>query len=213
MDVRQQALTQLQADVLSCHECDLLIRDASLSACAITVACPRCGAELYRVGKNSLERCLALTCAAMVLLLIANLFPIVGLNIQGHQVETTVFGAARQLWRDDMPIVASLLLLTTVLMPLVELCALSWLLFPLWHGCRPPWFIPVFRTLQLAHPWAMVEVFILGVLVSLVKLSHLAEVLPGTAIWCFGALMLLLALLSSTLDHRELWNAWEAAEA
>ena len=79
----------------ACHECDLLLREIDLSAEKGTVACPRCDAELYRVGHNSLERSLALTCAALVLLVIANTFPIVGLNIQGHEIETTVFGAAR----------------------------------------------------------------------------------------------------------------------
>ena len=147
------------------------------------------------------------------MLVIANTFPIVGLNIQGHEIETTVFGAARQLWRDDMPGVAVLLLATTVLIPLIELCALGWLLLPLHLGYRPAGFSRVFRALQLAHPWAMVEVFILGVLVSLVKLSHLADVLPGPAIWCFGALMLVLSVLSSIVDYRELWQTWEAAEA
>ena len=58
----------------------------------------------------------------------------------------------------------------------------------------------------------MVEVFILGVLVSLVKLSHLADVLLGPAIWCFGGLMLLLAALASLLDAHTLWQAWEGAE-
>lgn len=199
--------------IISCHECDLLLHEADLSAGVGRVACPRCGAELYRVGYNALERSLALTCAALVLLVVANLFPIVGLNLQGQRVETTVFGAAHQLWLDDMPIVAMLLLTTTVLMPLVELVALGWLLFPLWLGRRPRWFVPVFRAFQLAHPWAMVEVFILGVLVSLVKLSHLAEVLPGLAIGCFGALMLVLTFLASILDQRAMWQAWELAEA
>lgn len=197
----------------ACHECDLLLRETEDSGRQGSVTCPRCGAELYRLCGDKLEPMLALTCAALVLLLLANLFPIVGLNIQGHLVETTVLGAARQLWQDNMPIVAILLFLTTVLIPLIELSALAWLLFPLNLGRRPPGFVTLFRCLQLAHPWAMVEVFILGVLVSLVKLSHLADVLPGPAIWCFGVLMLVLAGLSSMLEHRALWQAWEAAKA
>ena len=195
----------------ACPECDLLLRELTVPVGAGTVRCPRCGAVLYRVSRDALERSLALTCAALLLLLIGNLFPLVGLNIQGHHVETTVLGAARQLWRDDMPLISLVLLATTVLMPLIELGALVWLLLPLRSGRRPPGFIALFRALQLAHPWAMVEVFILGVLVSLVKLSHLADVLPGPAIWCFGALMLVLTALSSLFDSRALWQAWEAA--
>ena len=195
----------------ACHECDLLLRELAEPVSAGVVSCPRCGAVLYRVSHDALERTLALTCAALVLLLIGNLFPIVGLNIQGQHVETTVLGAVRQLWRDDMSLVALVLLATTVLMPLVELGALAWLLLPLRNGRRPPGFVVIYRALQLAQPWAMVEVFILGVLVSLVKLSHIADVLPGPAIWCFGILMLVLAALSSLFDQRALWQAWEAA--
>lgn len=204
---------RLTPGIDACRECDLLLREQSVPLESGTVVCPRCGAELYRVRKNALERSLALTIAGLILLMISNLFPIVGLTIQGHQVETTVFGAAQQLWHDDMPIVAGMLLVTTVLMPLLELGAIAWLILPLCSGRRPQGFPVVFRVSQLAHPWAMVEVFILGVLVSLVKLSHLADVLPGPAIWCFGGLMLVLSMLSSIIDRRALWEAWEAAEA
>lgn len=199
--------------LIACHECDLLLRPSEVSTQPGTVCCPRCGAALYRQGGNNVDHLLALTLSALILLLLANLFPIVGLNMHGHQVETTVFGAARQLWHDNMPIIAALLVLTTALIPFIELAALTWLLLPLRQGRRPAAFPLIFRGLQLTHPWAMVEVFILGVLVSLVKLSHLANVLPGPAIWCFGALMLVLAALSSALDQHSLWRSWEAAEA
>jgi paraquat-inducible protein A len=74
---------------------------------------------------------------------------------------------------------------------------------------RPPGFALVFRTLQAAHPWAMVEVFILGILVALVKLAHLANVLPGPAMVGFAMLMLVLATVSSIIEPRDLWQARE----
>lgn len=196
----------------ACHECDLLLREADLPPEGGTAVCPRCGARLYRCRPGSLEQALALACAALILLLVANAFPIVGLDIQGQRVATTLFGAARQLWREDMPTLAGLLLATTVAMPMIELAALAWLLLPLRAGRRPPGFIGLCKAMQLAHPWAMVEVFMLGILVSLVKLSHLAKVLPGPALWCFGTLMLVLAAIASVLDERELWLAWEGAD-
>ena len=200
-------------ELTACHECDLLLRREPLDGPGSAAVCPRCGCVLSRADSNSLERSLALACAALVLLIIGNLFPIVGLNIQGHHIETTVFGAAHRLWHEDMPIVAMLLITTTVLVPLIELSVLIWLLLPLRAGRRPPGFVRLFRAFLLAHPWAMVEVFILGVLVALVKLSHMADVLPGTAIWCFGLLMLVLTALSATFNPQVLWAAWDEAEA
>lgn len=196
----------------ACHECDLLVRETDgQEDTQYSALCPRCGALLYRHSHNSLKNTLALACACLVLLVVANTFPIVGLNIQGQRIDTTVIGAAAQLWQEDMPAMALLVVVTTTLTPLLEMTGVIWLVLPLMFGRRPPAFAQVFRALKAAHPWAMVEVFILGVLVALVKLSHLAEVLPGPAMLCFCAMMLLLTAISAIIEPRDLWQAWEEA--
>ena len=196
----------------ACHECDLLMHEETATADVHVALCPRCGAHLYRRSHNSLEHTLALACAALVLLAVASVFPVVGLNLRGHRIDTTVIGAVTQLWRADMPVVSLLVLATTTVTPLVEMAGLIWLVLPLRFGRRPPAFARVLRTLQAVHPWAMVEVFILGVLVALVKLAHLAEVLPGPGMLCFGMLTLLLTTLSAVIEPRDLWQAWEEAK-
>ncbi|HEX8961728.1 MAG TPA: paraquat-inducible protein A [Rhodocyclaceae bacterium] len=196
----------------ACPGCDLLVREPSgQEAAHYSALCPRCGAQLYHHSRNGLERTLALACACLVLLAVANVFPVVGLNVQGQRIDTTVVGAAVRLWQADMPAVSLLVLTTTTVAPLLEMAGVIWLVLPLTLGRRPPAFARVFRMLQTAHPWAMVEVFILGILVALVKLSHLADVLPGPAMLCLGALMLLLAAISAIIEPRDLWNAWEEA--
>ena len=196
----------------ACHECDLLVHETTgQESPHYSALCPRCGALLYRHSRHSLENILALACACLVLLAVANTFPIVGLNIRGQRIDTTVIGAAIKLWQHDMPVVSLLVLATTTVTPLLEMAGVIWLVLPLRFGRRPPAFARVFRALQAAHPWAMVEVFILGILVALVKLSHLADVLPGPGMGCFGALMLLLTTLSAIIEPRDLWQAWEDA--
>ena len=196
----------------ACHECDLLVRETTgPESPHYSALCPRCSAHLYRHSRNSLETTLALACAALVLLATANAFPLVGLDLRGQRIDTTVIGAAAKMWQEGMPAVGALVLLTTTILPLLELAAVVWLVLPLRLGRRPPAFAWLFRVLQMAHPWAMVEVFILGVLVALVKLSHLAEVLPGAAAWCFGGLMLVLTAITAIIEPRDLWRAWEAS--
>jgi paraquat-inducible protein A len=198
-------------ELLACPECDQLVRDVTPSGVGGWIICPRCAAPLYRDGPNNLERALALAVTAIILLLVANLFPVIGMEFQGLRVETTVVGAARELWRMEMPFVAVLVVLTIVLVPALEALGIAWLVAFLWAGRRPPAFVAIFRGLQLAHPWTMLEVFMLGVLVALVKLSHSADILPGLAIGAFTALMFVFAALASTLDQRALWQSWEAA--
>jgi paraquat-inducible protein A len=94
---------------------------------------------------------------------------------------------------------------TAIAMPALELFALTYLLLPLRLGRVPPYFAAAFRMLQSVRPWGMVEVFMLGVLVSLVKLAHLASIVAGVALWSFAVLMLVMAAISTTFDARELW--------
>lgn len=192
------------APILACHECDLLQREAALPQGGVA-RCGRCGAELYRSHPDSLERTLALTASAIVLFVIANSFPIVGLQLDGQVIQTTLFNTVRTLWDEEMKSVAALVFVTTIAMPALQLFAVAYLLLPLRLGRVPAHFTLVFRMLQTVRPWGMVEVFMLGVLVSLVKLAHLAGVVAGVALWSFAALMLMMAGISAAFDARGLW--------
>lgn len=163
--------------------------------------CGRCGVVLYRNNPGNIGRTLALTLAAAILFAISNVFPIVGIESQGSRNASTLFGAVLTLWNDHMELVAGLVFVTTILVPALELVAMIFLL----AAPRPSPL--VLRMVLAARPWAMVEVFMLGLLVSVQKLSHLATIVPGIALWSFAALMLLFAALTATFNARDLWNA------
>ena len=190
--------------LIACHECDLVQREAPLPRGGV-VQCRRCGAELYRRHPESLERTFALTVGAIMLFVMANIFPIVGLQLQGQVIQTTLYNTVRALWDEDMRSVAALVFVTTIAMPALQLFALTYLLLPLRLGRVPAYFGLVFRMMQSVRPWGMVEVFMLGVLVSLVKLAHLAGVVAGVALWSFAALMLVMAGITAVFDPRALW--------
>jgi paraquat-inducible protein A len=195
--------------MIACHECDLLQREVPLPLGGV-VRCGRCGAELYRSHPDSFERTLTLMLAASVLFAIANAFPIIGLKLEGQVIQTTLFHTVQVLYNEDMTPVAALVFVTTMLMPALELFAMAYLLLPLKLGRVPQGFALVFRMLQAVRPWGMVEVLMLGVLVSLVKLAHLAVVVPGIALWSFGVLMILFAAIAAVFDPRELWARMSA---
>lgn len=200
--------TPRTSSLIVCHECDLLQSTPHLAPGA-TACCARCGARLFRVTRDGLDRCLALTLAAGVLFVIANLFPIVIIDLQGQTASSTLLGAVRALHAQGRPIVALLVFVTTVLVPAIEMLAIAWMLAPLRFGRVAPGLRPCFRWVQRARPWGMLEVFMLGVLVSVAKLSHVAVVLPGLALWSFGGLVLLLAAAASSFDGREMWSRVE----
>jgi paraquat-inducible protein A len=196
--------------LIACPECDLLQRETALPPGGIA-RCGRCGAQLYRSHPDSLDRSLACTLGADVFLALANTLPIVGLKAGGDQVQTTLWGAVRALYAQDMWLVAGLVLLTTIVAPLTELAAMTYLLASLKFNRIPRLMPQAFRTLNLVRAWSLVEVFMLGMLVALVKLAHIASVIPGVALWSFGALMLLLAAARAAFDPHALWaTAWAA---
>jgi paraquat-inducible protein A len=120
-------------------------------------------------------------------------------------------GAARVLYRDGMWPLAGLVFFTTVLMPGLQALGMVWLLLPL-HLNRRPWrAYAVFRLLRVAREWGMTEVLMLGLLVAVVKLAHIASVVTGPALWSLAALMLLLVAASSSFDERAMWQRVEGA--
>lgn len=197
-------MTQHTAQLIVCHDCDLLQREIPLKpGCA--ASCRRCGAVLYRNATDSIDRTLAYTLAASMLFVIANVFPIFAIEIQGSHSEINLLGAVQSLWDQKMQFISLLVFLTTILIPALELIIMIYLLLPLKFRLIPAGYTHFLRTMQIVQPWGMVEVFMLGVLVSLVKLTSSFKVIPGVALWSFGCLTLLLAAASSSFSARDIW--------
>ena len=192
--------------LLACHECDLLQRETPLPSNGV-LRCCRCRAELYRSHPNSIDRALSFTFTSIVLFVIANAYPIVGLAVNGDIVQTTLIGAVRVLYRDGIWPLAGLVFVTTILMPAVQTVAMAYLLMPLRLRRVPYRADLAFRLLRLAEPWGMTEVLILGLLVALVKLAAISTVVPGIALFSFAILMMLMAAAAASLDTHELWSA------
>ncbi len=196
---------------MACHECDLLQREVAVPEGG-ALRCARCRAQLYREVPNSLDRALAFSLAAVVLFAVSNVYPIVGLSVNGTVVETTLLGSVNVLYHDGKWPIAGLVFATTVLMPILQTVTMLWLLIPLKFD-RAPWGGPaIFRLCHLCQPWGMTEVLILGLLVALVKLSAIAGVVLGPALWSFGALMFVLAAAGSAFDTRSLWSRVSVVE-
>jgi paraquat-inducible protein A len=98
-------------------------------------------------------------------------------------------------------------LLTCVLVPLAQMAGLLYLLVPLKSNRPPPrQASQVLRLLQHVSPWGMLEIFMLGILVALVKLGKMATIVPGISVFAFGLLVLVMAAAITVLDLSLLWE-------
>lgn len=191
--------------LVACHECDLLQREIALPPGSVAI-CVRCGAKLYRSASRSIDYTLALTLTAAVVFILANAFPIIGLQIQATRNDTSILSAVHTLWGQGMEIVALLVLFTTFLVPFVGIASMIHILLALKLGQKPAGFSVIMRILQHFNPWGMVEVFIIGVIVALVKLTHYGSLIPGIALWSLGILTLLLAATASAFNIHDIWE-------
>jgi paraquat-inducible protein A len=189
----------------ACPECDCLQREVDVPAQG-SAECARCGAELWRNKPASLDRTLAFMTGAAILFLVANLFPIMRLDAQGLETSSTIAGTAWALHREGMNSVALLVLVTAVLAPTLEVALMVYLLLPLRLGVVPRGLPLAFRIVSGIEPWGMVEVFMLGTLVALVKLKHIATVHPGPALYAMAGFIMLLSAAAASFEARALWQ-------
>jgi paraquat-inducible protein A len=152
-----------------------------------------------------LDTAIAIALSALGLFVLANLYPLVEFEINGAKRETTLIGAAMGLYQARHSALSLLVLATTVLAPLAQILGLLYLLVPLRQRRRARRQQAVFRLLMHLRPWTFVEVFMLGALVALVRLSSYATVVPGIALLCCGLLMVSLAALTSRTSPQQFW--------
>ncbi len=173
--------------LIACHECDLIHRINALPAKG-TAICIRCGAVLYKHKPNSLDRTLAFAMAGLILFILANSFPFLGLKIGAQFRETNLITGIYELYVQGMQVIAILVLLTTVLVPFTQMMCLFYILLPLKFGRLPKRLPGVLRFLHSLQPWSMMEVFMVGILVSVVKLAKMGKIIPGISLYLlFGA--------------------------
>jgi paraquat-inducible protein A len=166
---------------------------------------------LFQHKPNRLERTMALTVAGLILFVVANSFPFLGFKIQVHK--TLLITGVQELYHQGMWILATVVLLTTIVLPAAQMLGLLYVLVPLRLNWIPWKFREVFRFIQSIRRWAMMEVFMLGILVSILKLAKMVTIVPGIAAFAFMALIFVLAASLAVLDPHAVWERIKIQES
>ena len=191
--------------LMACPECDLLHRATAPPRGGMTL-CSRCGAVLERGRQGSLEVALALYLTALLLFFLANAFPLLALNLHGTIQEASIPRCARILVSMGWPWLSAVLITTVILAPLAHILGMILVIVQIRLGLQDAWTARIFRIVGEFHGWGMAEVFVLGLLISYVKLAQWAVVVPGPSLFALGAFMIVVAAAVSSLDPQALWN-------
>jgi paraquat-inducible protein A len=137
---------------------------------------------------------------------LSNVYPLVAMHVNGSSRTTTLVGAALGLYSQGYESLAALVFLTTVVAPLLQIVTLLYVLIPLWRNRRALGQNAMFRILTQVRPWSFIEVFLLGALVAVVRLSKFAHIVPGIALWSCALLMICLSELTSVTSPAQVWR-------
>jgi paraquat-inducible protein A len=179
-------------ELVACEECDAVYRRRPLAAGDV-VRCPRCASVLGRGHLLAVDGQLALTSGALVVFALGNVSDIVTLDLRGVHTQVTLWESIWFTWLSGQEVVALLAGATAFAFPLAVIMLRLYILTPLAAGRRVRGFVPAMRALRWVTRWSMVEVFLFGALVAIVKIAGLASVIPGVGVFSFGVLTLLLA--------------------
>jgi paraquat-inducible protein A len=195
---------KMHPPLIVCEHCDAVHRKPLLTRGELS-RCTCCLGPLERAQRLDVSGMLALTIAALIVFVVANVYPIARIDVRGANDAATLWGCIMTSWREHSSVVSALSALTLFFFPLAELISALVVLGPLAQGRRGALFAVGMRVLRFARNWSMPEVFMLGVIVAMVKLGDIATIHPGLGLWAFAVLTVLITLITS-FDHAWLWD-------
>ncbi len=203
----EQQLAALAPETLiACHECDLLMRKPFLQD-GESAECPRCGYELFRHRHRVVRRSLALVIAALLFYVPANFLPIMQLNLLGQTTEDTVWSGVVGLYDSGMQGIAVVVFLSSMAVPLLKLLCQLLVLLSIRLDYGRGYGLLLYRIYHHMREWGMLEVYLMGILVAIVKLMDLADLSLGLGLLCFIALLLVQVWLEVTMSPHQIWEA------
>ena len=192
----------------ACEFCDLLHRPPEFRP-GEKAYCSRCSGLLAKASRSPIEGTLALALTAAILLVLANVFPFLRMSLEGQVRENTIATGVFGLWAGGQAALAVLILFTTILAPALRTLGLLYVLLPLSLGRVPPGVAGALRFQEALVSWAMLDVYMLALLVVLVKLAQMGHIQLELGAFSFVALFLVLTLMSAAYDREALWDRVE----
>jgi paraquat-inducible protein A len=195
--------------LIVCPHCDAVYRRPLLELDQVA-RCAECSVVLCRSVRLSIDAWFALTLTSAIAFVLANFFPVISVGLQGFHNEATLWQFTHSLIEGMGAPMAVAAIMVTIGAPFVQIILLSWILGFARKGRRAPGFASGMKFLSALRPWSMVEVALLGVMVTAIKLSSMAQVSFGLGIWAM-AIMVCLAALTINGNLQWLWQATDPA--
>ena len=161
----------------------------------------------FRFKSTATSAALALTAA--LLLVPANLLPVLSTQNAGDNRSDTILSGALELWRQGLGVLAAIVFIASILIPMLKLAGLGWLLLHARRGATGNLrrLTRIYATIDCIGRWSMLDVFLAAVLTGLVQFGEFYKVTPRSGLVAFAAAVVLTVLATWAFDPRVLWRA------
>lgn len=199
-----------QKQWVACQQCDALF-DKPLLKQGLSAKCTRCGSVLVERKVDSIERSFHWSLAGLILMLPAILLPLMGVTLAGQYHQASLFDCVLVLIERDFFMIASLLFLFAIAVPIVRLCGALYLSYCFKFNRLKPSLLNFFRAYHHLDHWAMLNVFMLGIVVSMYKLLDDTELSVNLGLLSFILWLICSTMASAALDQDYIWEELEQA--
>ena len=173
------------------------------------LTCPRCGATLHRYKKDSINRTAAHCLTGLFLYFPAMFLPLMTFQVRGLSETANIIQSIITYYRQEYFLVTLMVFFSAVLFPFLKL-SLGLIVAILIKMRRFPALLPrLFRFYIHLEDWAMVDVYLLGIMVTVIKMYYTADISYGRGFYCFTALVLATMGTTDVLDKRLFWDVME----
>lgn len=204
MSPKVRSQTPTDPELLGCPRCDLISRIGGLET-GEKAQCTRCGYTLLSQSEYRVDRLLAYSVTAILLLVFALTLDFIQYDSSGLTQSMTLLDAAWQLSYFHEKLLAVIVLLTVILYPLLYLfCLIA--VFVAINMNASAMARYCLRLSAHVKPWLMVDVFLLGTLISLIKISGLANVQLKLGFWLFCGFVVFLLVTYYLVNTMNLWS-------
>ncbi len=199
-------------DIVCCPVCDALHEVGEVPE-GVRMRCVRCNTVIAAGRPEAITFIVVMSITSLVLMFIVVFFPFLELRNGVFGSQASVFETAMSFNEGIMAPLSLAVTAFVIVLPVMRFAALIWSLGPLAVGARPlPGASFMLRLSDTIRPWAMAEIFMVGVAVALVKLADLATLSTGPAFWSFGAIVLISALQDTQMSKHSIWTALDTAQ-
>ena len=197
--------TDHKPEVAACPGCDLLVLVPEIPS-GRYLSCSRCGSVIAKTFPDSLNKVLIFSLTGLILYLPAILLPLLTLSSIGFKEKGNVIQTSIHLFQSNYYFVSLMVLGTAVIFPFLKLFLPFYISLCLKLNKCPRFLKPCLKTLKHIDEWGMVEVYLLGILITLIKMGDVASITYNSGFFCFSGLVIITMATMVSLDYNLFWH-------